>query len=164
MSFLFALSLSTGICCGIWAAISSISSLHLITWMGFAGCTAYFASGKHGKEGVLTAIASTLSGVISAMVAVYITSKFPTVVALPIIMTGIISCTMCLQSVVKTLWFIPGAFIGCFSTFAYLSTGANIFGQDLVFQVISLILGAFLALSCDKGGELLFKLVGKKDN
>ncbi|WP_317316976.1 DUF1097 family protein, partial [Peptostreptococcus russellii] len=48
MNFLLALSLSTGFCCGVWAFISQIPAFNLVTWIGFAGCTAYFASGKHG--------------------------------------------------------------------------------------------------------------------
>ena len=98
MSALFALGLGTGICCGIWGAISSIQSLGLVTWIGFAGCTAYFASGKHGLEGVKTAILSTLSGMISALVAMYISGLVPNVVAISFIMTGVISATMCWQA------------------------------------------------------------------
>lgn len=162
MSFLLALSLSTGICCAIWAWISSIPSLHLITWIGFAGCTAYFASGKHGLEGISAAFFSAMSGVFSAAVALFISSKIPTP-ATAIIMTGIISCTMCLKSVAKPFWFIPGAFIGCFSTFAYLSSGANILSADIIPHLLSLSAGTILALSCDKGGNLLFSLFGKKE-
>ena len=79
---------------GIWGAISSIQSLGLVTWIGFAGCTAYFASGKHGLEGVKTAILSTLSGMVSALVAMYISSLVPNVVAISFIMTGVISATI----------------------------------------------------------------------
>ena len=117
MSFLVALSLSTGICCGIWALIASFTSLKLITWIGFAGCTAYFASGKHGFEGMKTAFFALMSGVASAFVAVLISSKFPTVGGVAILMTAIISGTMCYQSKLKELWFIPGGFLGMFLNF-----------------------------------------------
>ena len=163
MSFLLALSLSTGICCGIWAFISQIPALNLVTWLGFAGCTAYFASGKHGKEGVSTAFFSTMSGVLSAVVAVFISGLFPNFASLGVIMTGIISCTMCLQSVFKKLWFIPGAFIGCFSSFAFISTGGNLFSSDIISLLLSLALGSILALSCDKGGNFLFSKFGKEE-
>lgn len=162
MSFLIALSLSTGFCCGVWAFISQIPGLSLVTWIGFAGCTAYFASGKHGIEGISTAFFSTMSGVASALVAVFISGLFPSVAVMGIIMTGIISGTMCIQSVVKKLWFIPGAFIGCFSSFAYLSSGANLFSKDIISLIVSLSLGTILALCCDKGGNYLFKVLGKK--
>lgn len=163
MSFIVALSLSTGICCGIWALISSFTSLHLVTWIGFAGCTAYFASGRHGLDGIKSAFFPLMSGVISALVAVWMSGKFPEIGAIAILMTGIISGTMCLQSVAKPLWFIPGAFIGCFSTFAFLSTGANLFSADIFSHILSLSLGTILAVSCDKGAGLLFKMFGKEE-
>ena len=53
----------------------------MITWVGFAGCTAYFASGKHGLEGFKTAIFSTMSGMISAIIAIIISSQVPGSVA-----------------------------------------------------------------------------------
>ncbi|MEG0250671.1 MAG: DUF1097 domain-containing protein [Peptostreptococcus sp.] len=164
MSFLLALSLSTGFFCGVWAAIAAVPSLGLITWAGFAGCTAYFASGKHGIEGMSAAIFSTMSGVVSALIALFISGKFPGIPVVAILMTGIISGTMCLKSAVKPLWFIPGAFIGCFSTFAYVSTGVNIFSAALLPHVLSILSGSILALCCDKGGNLLFKVFGKQED
>lgn len=163
MSLIVAFTLSTGISCGIWALIASFPALNLITWVGFAGCTTYFASGKHGLEGVSATIFSNLSGVFSAIVAVYISGLFPASPSIAIIMTGIISGTMCLKSVIKPLWFIPGAFIGCFSSFAYLSSGKNILSADLIPFVISLLVGNILALACDKGGMFLFDKFGKKE-
>ena len=163
MSFLLALSLSTGFCCGVWAFISQIPGLSLVTWLGFAGCTAYFASGKHGLEGMSSAFFSTMSGVISAVIAVFISGMFPNVASMGIIMTGIVSGTMCLKSSFKKMWFIPGAFIGCFSSFAYISSGANLLSADIISLILSLSLGTILALSCDKGGNFLFKTFGKKE-
>lgn len=163
MSMLFALGLGTGICCGIWGWVSSIQSLGLITWVGFAGCTAYFASGKHGIEGMKTAVFSTLSGMISALVAMYISKMVPGIVALPIFMTGLISATMCWQAKAKALWFIPGAFMGCFTTFGAASMGLNVLGGDLLHVIISLLCGPILAVSCDMSGQYFFKKFGKED-
>ena len=163
MSALFPLGLGTGICCGIWGAISSIQSLGLVTWIGFAGCTAYFASGKHGLEGVKTAILSTLSGMISALVAIYISGLVPNVVAISFIMTGVISATMCWQAKAKELWFIPGAFIGCFTTFGAASMGINVMSGDIIHVILSFLCGGVLALSCDKSGQFLLKKFGKEE-
>lgn len=163
MSMLFALGLGTGICCGIWGLISSFQALGLITWIGFAGCTAYFASGKHGFEGVKTAVFSTMSGMISAMVAMFISGFMPSSVALSVIMTGIISSTMCWQAKAKALWFIPGAFIGCFSTFGAASMGLHVLGGDLGRIIISFLCGAILALSCDMSGQWFYKMFGKEE-
>lgn len=163
MSLLFALGLGTGICCAIWGWISSIPALGLITWVGFSGCTAYFASGKHGLEGVKTAIFSTFSGMISAIFAMFISGFLPTSVFLPVLMTGIISATMCWQSKAKALWFIPGAFMGCFTTFAAASVGVNVLSAEVIHVAISFICGAILAISCDTLGQIIFKKFGKED-
>lgn len=161
MSMLFALGLGTGICCAAWAFISSY--LGLVTWIGFAGCTAYFACGKHGIEGIKTAVFSTLSGFLSALVAMYISGLLPKSMALSIFMTGVISATMCWQAKAKFLWFIPGAFIGCFSTFAAASMGLDVMGGDIIKVVSSFLCGAVLAISCDKFGNWLFKKFGNPD-
>lgn len=163
MSLLFALGLGTGICCAIWGWVSSIPALGLITWVGFAGCTAYFASGKHGMEGVKTAIFSTFSGMISALVAMYISGLVPGSAALSVFMTGLISSTMCWQAKSKALWFIPGAFIGCFSTFGAASMGVNVMSGEIIHVILSFLCGAVLAISCDSLGQLLFKKFGKEE-
>jgi len=137
MSALFALGLGTGICCGIWGAISSIQSLGLVTWIGFAGCTAYFA--------------------------MYISGLVPNVVAISFIMTGVISATMCWQAKAKELWFIPGAFIGCFTTFGAASMGINVMSGDIIHVILSFLCGGVLALSCDKSGQFLLKKFGKEE-
>ena len=163
MSMLFSLGLGTGICCAIWGFISGYLNLGLITWIGFAGCTAYFASGKHGLEGVKTSIFSTLSGFVTALFAMFISNLLPGNVALSVFMTGLISATMCWQAKAKFLWFIPGAFMGCFSTFAAASSGLQVFGDDLIRIVASFICGSILAISCDKLGNWLFKKFGKEE-
>ena len=50
MSSLCALSIVTAVLCGIWSYLAGIAGL--IGWAGFAGCTTYFACGKHGMSGV----------------------------------------------------------------------------------------------------------------
>ena len=162
MSILFALDLGTGIFRGIWGLISSLPSLGLVTWIGFAGCTAYFACGKHGLEGVKTAIFSTMSGMISALFAMFVSGFIPGSIVFAALMTGIISATMCWQAKAKQLWFIPGAFIGCFSTFGAASMGLNVLGGDLPKVIISFLCGAILALCCDTSGQWFFKKFGKE--
>lgn len=163
MSMLFALGLGTGIFCGIWGLISSLPSLGLVTWIGFAGCTAYFASGKHGAEGVKTAIFSTMSGMISALAAMFVSGFIPGSIVFAALLTGIISATMCWQAKAKQLWFIPGAFIGCFSTFGAASMGLQVLGGDLPRVIISFLCGAILALCCDTSGQWFFKKFGKEE-
>lgn len=163
MSMLFALGLGTGIFCGIWGLISSLPSLGLVTWIGFAGCTAYFACGKHGAEGVKTAIFSTMSGMISALAAMFVSGFIPGSIVFAALLTGIISATMCWQAKAKQLWFIPGAFMGCFSTFGAASMGLQVLGGDLPRVIISFLCGAVLALCCDTSGQWFFKKFGKEE-
>lgn len=163
MSLLFAFGIGTGIACGIWGLISLQASLGLVTWLGFASCTAYFASGKHGLEGLKAALFSIFSGMLSALFAMYLSSFLPNSVGFAALMTGLISATMCWQAKVKQLWFIPGAFMGCFSTFAAASSGLNVLGADISRVIISFLCGGILALSCDFSGQWIFKKFGKKE-
>lgn len=111
MSSLCALSIATAVLCGIWSYLAGIAGL--IGWAGFAGCTTYFACGKHGMTFVMCIIA-------------------------------------------KSEWFdfCPGTFMGCFTTFA----------ADGNWRVlaISLVIGAFLGLSCEYGGNWLYQAVNEK--
>jgi hypothetical protein len=149
MKKLTALSLITGILCGLWTASSP--SLGLLGWAGFAGCTAFFAAG--GKlKGFKSAIITTLSGVFWAMVIIQICNhmEFAYVGA---ITTAVITFVMCIQAKIKLFEFIPGTFIGSFSTFAY--------GGNWKAVVPALILGAILGLLCESGGTWLFNATNK---
>lgn len=154
MPAIFLTSLATAVCCGIWGYLAEI--FLLLTWGGFAGCTTYFVSGKQKKyEGVFTALATNLSGVAWALLAFWVVAQFPTVPFISPIMTGVVTLGMGLQgSVIKFLNFTPGAFIGCFSTFAA--------GGDWKVIGLSLICGAVLAFVCDVSGGVLVSLFGKK--
>ncbi|MGK0469204.1 DUF1097 domain-containing protein [Clostridium sp.] len=102
---------------------ASSPSLGLLGWARFAGCTAFFAAG--GK----------LKGFKSA------------------ITTAVITFVMCIQAKIKLFEFIPGTFIGSFSTFAY--------GGNWKAVVPALILGAILGLLCESGGTWLFNTTNK---
>jgi uncharacterized membrane protein YesL len=86
---------------------------------GFAGCTAFFAAGGMKNGGLKTALITGLSGVFWGMVIIAVSSLF----VFPqsgTILTALITFIMCIQSKCKYFAYIPGAFIGCFSTFAAL--------------------------------------------
>ena len=65
MSSLCALSIVTAVLCGIWSYLAGIAGL--IGWAGFAGCTTYFACGKHGMSGVKKTMITNLTGVLCGM-------------------------------------------------------------------------------------------------
>lgn len=150
MTYLVALSLTTGLLCGVWMELSSFFGL--IAWAGFAGCTTYFAAGG-GKQGFKDALATNLSGVFWAMVMISFTTAF----AIPhagTISTVVITAVMCLQSKCSWLKFIPGTFVGSFSTFA---SGGNWQGV-----AVALVCGALLGYACEVSGKWLFKVSNPK--
>lgn len=133
----------TGILCGAWAGVAPLVNLSI--WAGFAGCTAYFASGKRGLTGLGLTLSTTLVGVLTALAMIagsdLIGPPFGTAVAVGAIVAGIV-----LMGAVKWLAFVPGIFVGCYSTFAI--------NADWKLLAFSLIAGTVLGLLCDKGGEL----------
>ena len=148
MSLLAALSITTGIFCGIWYVFAGITGL--LAWGGFAGCTTYFATGKHGAEGLKNAIIPNLAGIACAMICIFFGSKFPELDSMGI-RAGLISFGICMLSRMKLLVFTPGTFLGCFVTFAA--------GGAWRLLVPSIFLGAFLGWICDTTGIWLHKTV-----
>lgn len=151
MKKLFALSLTTGILCGIWIILGI--ALKIPTWIGFAGCTAFFAAGGNKNNGVKKALFSTLSGVFWASIIIQLGRFFPSEQGAALI-TGIITFIMCIQGGIKLFTFIPGTFIGSFSTFA-----AN---GEIQLIILGLMLGIFLGFLCDLTGEKLGFILEKE--
>jgi hypothetical protein len=57
---------------------------------------------------------------------------------------------MCLQSKCALFKFIPGTFVGSFSTFAA--------GGDFKAVAVALVCGAFLGYACEVSGDWLYKM------
>lgn len=152
MTHLMALSISTGILCGIWTQFGDV--IGLIAWAGFAGTTTYFAVGKYGLEGFFTAIRQNLFGVACGMTIIVLCDIFPFSASL-FVFGGLISFVLCIAGKFKYLSYVPGSFVGCFSTFAA--------GGNWKVLIPSLIVGALLGLSCDVGGKLLHSMFGKSE-
>lgn len=150
MSYLMALSITTGILCGLWMEISA--AFGLMAWAGFAGCTSFFAAGGK-KEGFKGSLVANLSGVFWAVVIIQINQhlQIPHISA---ISTALITFAMCIQAKCKWLHFIPGTFIGSFSTFAA--------GGDWKAVGIALICGACLGFLCEWTGIKLHQKWGKE--
>lgn len=152
ISSLGALSIATATLCGIWSYLAGI--IGLIGWAGFAGCTTYFASGKHGVIGLKKTIIPNLTGVLCGMVIIVLSNIVPVLGEVGV-WCAIITFVMCMISKFEWFDFCPGIFMGCFTTFA-----AN---GDWKTLTISLVLGAFLGVLCDYGGVYLYKIAtGKK--
>lgn len=100
---------------GLWTVLCDKTGL--ISVAGFAGCTTYFACGKKKWQGMATAAASNLSGVFWAMMSIWLGSliSFPYAGA---VFCAVISYFIIKQAELDWFKFIPGAYIGCFMTFA----------------------------------------------
>lgn len=151
MTELMALSIVTGVLCGLWSQFAP--AIGLITWAGFAGCTTYFASGKHGLEGFVVTVRQNMFGVVCGMTIILLSTKFPFSLD-QVLYSGLLTFVMCIVGRYKSLSFIPGTFVGCFSTFA--SNG------EWEILVPTLIVGALLGVACDLMGKSFYKLTRRK--
>ena len=111
MNMLLALALSIGVLIAVWTYIA-LGPAALPVWAGIIAWGCFFAAG--GKtDGLLKTLASTLSGVFWAFVALYVANSVApgNLVALSVLV-GVVAAAMVLQSKVAVLAFIPGAFLG----------------------------------------------------
>ena len=94
-----------------------------------------------------------LAGVLCGMTIITL-SKFSPVFGNLGIWCGIITFVMCI--IAKSEWFdfCPGTFMGCFTTFAADGNWSVL--------AISLVIGAFLGLACEYGGNWLYQAVTEK--
>ncbi|MGO4744205.1 DUF1097 domain-containing protein [Serratia quinivorans] len=139
----FCLALSTGVLSGCWAWLAQ--ALQLASWIGFLGCTTYFAIPHKGLGGLLRGMAANISGALWAagalMFAAPVDSLFGS------ILTGLISFAMCAQARLPLLGFIPGSFIGACAMF-----GSS---ADTVAVVEALTLGGIMGFLMQSSGQWL---------
>ncbi|WP_434928793.1 DUF1097 domain-containing protein [Shewanella sp. HL-SH2] len=136
MQYRWQIALSAGLLAALWAGVADV--FQLVTWIGFLGCSTFFAQTESGFKGMLMAMSTNLSGVFWGWLIIVGSTSFGS----PIIsyaLTGIVTSLMCLQASHKRLAFIPGAFIGCCITFAM--------NADIAAIVPPLVIGAVLGYS-----------------
>ncbi len=134
---------ATSLLCTIWVFLANIASLP--GWAGFAGCTAYFAAPGRGLKGLPVVFACLCTGIIYAMASLRMAIALPGDAAM-LTMCFLTTFLMCAGGASRLLAFVPGAFIGSFSTFAAAG--------DLV-VIPALILGIMLGFACDSFGNML---------
>ena len=130
-------ALATALLCTIWMFFANHTGL--LGWGGFAGCTAYFAAPKKGLRGLPVLLACVASGMLYAFCCLYLGKYFPDE-TIGLASTCIITFLMCAGGKFRLLAFVPGAFIGSFSSFA---AG----GDPMV--IPSILAGLLLGLTCD---------------
>lgn len=128
-------ALAAGLLAALWVLLSSHFSL--VTWVGFLGCSAYFAQGNLSVRGLVCTWATTLSGVFWAWLIIYGADKLDVGFGAALL-TGLVTAAMCLQAHKRLLAFIPGTFLGCCALFAL--------NGDWQAAVPALVLGASMGL------------------
>jgi hypothetical protein len=136
MDMLLALALSIGILIAIWTYLA-LGPAALPVWAGIVAWGAFFAAG--GKTSGLTkTIASNLSGVLWAFVALTLAARLGGGVPILAALVGVAGFIMVLQAKVPLLSFIPGAFLGA-ATAVSVVVGAN---GTYAKTIVALVAGA----------------------
>jgi hypothetical protein len=136
MDALVALALSIGVLIAGWTYLA-LGVAALPVWAGIVAWGCFFAAG--GKtEGLVKTVASNLSGVLWAFLALYAADRFGGGVPLLSLLVGIAAFIMVVQAKIPTLSFIPGAFLGA-ATAVSVVVGAK---GTWTSTIIALVLGA----------------------
>ncbi len=138
MDALVALALSIGLLIAGWTYVA-LGVAALPVWAGIVAWGCFFAAG--GKTAGLTkTIASNLSGVLWAFLALYVANRIGGGVPILSLLVGIAAFIMVIQAKIPALSFIPGAFLGA-ATAVSVVVGAN---GTWANTVIALVAGALL--------------------
>jgi hypothetical protein len=138
MDALVALALSIGVLIAGWTYIA-LGPGALPVWAGIVAWGCFFAAG--GKtEGLMKTIASNLSGVLWAFLALTAWNSFGGGVPMLSLLVGVAAFGMVMQAKIRTLAFNPGAFLGAATTVSVV-VGAN---GTYMKTIIALVVGAVL--------------------
>lgn len=138
MDLLLALGISIGVLIAGWTYVA-LGPAALPVWAGIVAWGCFFAAG--GKTtGLVKTVASNLSGVLWAFLALQAATRLGGGVPILSVAVGVIALFMVLQSKIPILSFIPGAFLGA-ATAVSVVVGAN---GSWTKTIIALIAGAVL--------------------
>ena len=138
MDLLLALGISIGVLIAGWTYVA-LGPGSLPVWAGIVAWGCFFAAG--GKtEGLMKTIASNLSGVLWAFLALTAWNSFGGGLPMLSLLVGLAAVGMVLQAKIRTLAFIPGAFLGAATTVSVV-VGAN---GTYMKTIIALVIGAVL--------------------
>jgi Protein of unknown function (DUF1097) len=138
MDVLVALGISIGILIAGWTYVA-LGVAALPVWAGIVAWGCFFAAG--GKTtGLTKTLASNLSGVLWAFIALKATESFGGGLPLLSVMVGLAALMMVLQAKIPALSFIPGSFLGA-ATAVSVVVGAK---GTWTATIIALVAGAVL--------------------
>ncbi|MDD2981278.1 MAG: DUF1097 domain-containing protein [Hespellia sp.] len=142
------LAISMAFYAGLWTWLCKETGM--LSWIGFAGCTTYFACGKSNLQGIGAALISNVSGVMWALISIVL-GKIWSWSYGTVFVCAFISYMIIMQAKIEVLKFIPGAYIGCFVTFAAEGEWQKIFP--------AVVLGVLLGWITDNTGNRLYRQI-----
>lgn len=142
MDVLVALAISIGILIAGWTYVA-LGPAALPVWAGIVAWGCFFAAG--GKTtGLTKTIASNLSGVVWAFLALEASRRFGGGLPMLSVLVGVAALFMVLQSKIPALSFIPGAFLGAATAVSVVVGAGTTFPHPWVKTIIALVCGAVL--------------------
>jgi uncharacterized protein DUF1097 len=140
MDVLVALAVSIGILIAAWTYVA-LGPAALPVWAGIVAWGCFFAAG--GKTtGLTKTVASNLSGVFWAFVALYLNGSLKGGIGTLSLLVGVVALLMVIQSKIALLSFIPGAFLGAATAVSVVVGAEGKFPHPWVRTAVALILGA----------------------
>src|SRR6185369_469000 len=139
MDMLLALALSIGVLIAGWTYVA-LGPAALPVWAGIVAWGTFFAAG--GKTtGLTKTIASNLSGVFWAFVALKLSATLGGTLPVLSALVGVVALAMVLQSKVAVLSFIPGAFLGAATAVSVVVGASGTYTKTIIALVAGAVLG-----------------------
>lgn len=139
MDMLLALGISIGVLIAGWTYVA-LGPAALPVWAGIVAWGAFFAAG--GKmAGLQKTIASNLSGVLWAFIALNLSGRLGG--GLPVLsaLVGVVAFAMVLQAKFPPLGFIPGAFLGAATTVSVVVGASGTYTRTIIALIAGAVLG-----------------------
>jgi hypothetical protein len=148
MDMLLALALSIGVLIAGWTYVA-LGPAALPVWAGIVAWGTFFAAG--GKTtGLTKTIASNLSGVFWAFVALKLSATLGGTLPVLSALVGVVALAMVLQSKVAVLSFIPGAFLGAATAVSVVVGTSGTYTKTITALVAGAVLGFLSELIAGK--------------
>ena len=139
MDLLLALGISIGVLIAGWTYVA-LGPGALPVWAGIVAWGCFFAAG--GKTtGLTKTIASNLSGVLWAFLALQAAARLGGGIPVLSAAVGVIALIMVMQSKIPVLSFIPGAFLGAATAVSVVVGASGTWTKTIVALVAGAVLG-----------------------
>ena len=139
MDALVALAISIGILIAGWTYLA-LGVAALPVWVGIIAWGCFFAAG--GKTtGLTKTIASNLSGVLWAFLALYLWNRFGGGVPMLSLLVGVAAFIMVIQAKIPALSFIPGAFLGAAAAVSVVVGASGTYTSTFIALVAGAVFG-----------------------